>query len=164
MTIFALKTWTKLVKKNLWLDRYVGKGFWAKKSAQLVIPVRSTFQNDLHPPIGGPHPLLYFTTQTTKKYCTAMCYLAANPFQLLKCLFPDLSFFCCDCNLGIVIWENFVTEKNCWKQTYCLIKWQFFLCVQCPRFCHCSWLWRMIGAFMKSWWLICVSFSGYTMS
>ena len=46
----------------------------AKKSAQLVIPVRSTFQNDLHPPTGGPHPVLYFTTQITKKYCTAMCY------------------------------------------------------------------------------------------
>merc|ERR1712047_155876 len=42
----------------------------AEKSAQLVIPVRSTFQNDLHPPIGGPHPVLYFTTQMTKKYST----------------------------------------------------------------------------------------------
>ena len=57
-----------------WLDRCVGKGFWAKKSAQLVILVRSSFQNDLHLPIGGPHPVLYFTTQITKKYCTAMCY------------------------------------------------------------------------------------------
>ena len=37
------------------IDQYVGKVFWAKKSAQLVIPVRSTFKNDLHPPIGGPH-------------------------------------------------------------------------------------------------------------
>ena len=61
-------------KKKLWLDRYVGKGFQRKKLAQLVISVRSTFKNDLHPPIGGPHPVLYFTTQTTKKYCTAMCY------------------------------------------------------------------------------------------
>ena len=52
----------------------LGSGFWAEKMAQLVIPVRSTFQNDLHLPIGGPHPVLYFTTQTTKKYCTAMCY------------------------------------------------------------------------------------------
>ena len=43
--------------------------------AQLVIPVRSTFQNDLHGPIGGPHPVPYFTTQITKKYCTAMCYI-----------------------------------------------------------------------------------------
>ena len=60
-------------KKKLWLDIYVEKGFWAKESAQLVIPVRSTFQNDLHPPIGGPHPVLYFTTQIKKKYCTAMC-------------------------------------------------------------------------------------------
>ena len=62
-------------KKKLWLDIYVEKGFWAKESAQLVIPVRSTFQNDLHPPIGGPHPVLYFTTQIKKEYCTAMCYL-----------------------------------------------------------------------------------------
>ena len=60
--------------KKLWLDIYVEKGVWAKKSAQLVIPVRSTFQNDSHPPIGGPHPVLYFTNQIKKKYCTAMCY------------------------------------------------------------------------------------------
>ena len=33
---------------------------WQKKSAQLVIPVRSTFQNDLHPLIGGPHRQLDF--------------------------------------------------------------------------------------------------------
>ena len=59
--------------KKLWLDIYVEKGVWAKKSAQLVIPVRSTFQNDSHPPIGGPHSVLYFTNQIKKKYCTAMC-------------------------------------------------------------------------------------------
>ena len=35
--------------------RYVGKVFWEKNSAQLAFPVRSTFKNDLHPPIGGPH-------------------------------------------------------------------------------------------------------------
>ena len=61
------------LKKKLWLDIYVEKRVWAKKSAKLVIPVRSTFQNDLHPPIGGHHPVLYFTTQIKKKYCTAMC-------------------------------------------------------------------------------------------
>ena len=55
------------------------KGFWAKESAQLVIPVRSTFQNDLHPPTGGHHPVLYFTTNVKKKYCTAMCYLFLGP-------------------------------------------------------------------------------------
>ena len=65
-------------RKKLWLDIYVEKGFWAKKSAQLVIPVRSTFQNDLHPPIGGHHPVLYFTTHIKKKYCTAMCYPPAK--------------------------------------------------------------------------------------
>ena len=52
----------------------LGSDLSKKKSAQLDIPVRSTFQNNLHPPIGGPHPVLYFTTQTSKKYCTAMCY------------------------------------------------------------------------------------------
>ena len=60
-------------RKKLWLDIYVEKRVWAKKSAKLAIPVRSTFQNDLHPPIGGPHPVLYFTNQIKKKYCTAMC-------------------------------------------------------------------------------------------
>ena len=60
-------------QKKLWLDIYVEKRVWAKKSAKLVIPVRSTFQNDSHPPIGGPHPVLYFTTQIKKKYRTAMC-------------------------------------------------------------------------------------------
>ena len=47
-------------QKKLWLDIYVEKRVWAKKSAKLVIPIRSTFQNDLHPPIGGPHPVLYY--------------------------------------------------------------------------------------------------------
>ena len=32
----------------------MGRDFERKKLAQLVIPVHSTFQNDLHPPIGGP--------------------------------------------------------------------------------------------------------------
>ena len=60
-------------EKKLGLDIDVEKGFWAKELAQLVIPVHSTFQNGLHPPIGGPHPVLYFTTQMTKTYCTALC-------------------------------------------------------------------------------------------
>ena len=74
-------------KKNCEIDHYVGKFFGAKKSAQLVIPVRSTFQNDLHPPIGGHHPVLYFTTHVKKKYCTAMCYSLPQSFcarRLLK--------------------------------------------------------------------------------
>ena len=47
-------------KKHCEIDRYFGKVFWAKKSAQLVIPVRSTFKNNLHPPIRGPHRQLDF--------------------------------------------------------------------------------------------------------
>ena len=46
------------------IDRYVWKGFWAKKSAQLVIPVRSTFQNYLHPPIG--------VLQSIAEYCKVL--------------------------------------------------------------------------------------------
>ena len=38
------------------------RDFGWKLAAQLVIPVHSTFQNDSHPPIEGPHPVLYFTT------------------------------------------------------------------------------------------------------
>ena len=31
--------------------------------------------SDLQTAIGGHHPVLYFTTQITEKYSTAMCYL-----------------------------------------------------------------------------------------
>ena len=30
--------------------------------------------SDLQTAIGGHHPVLYFTTQITEKYSTAMCY------------------------------------------------------------------------------------------
>ena len=54
MVVFAPKS-EKIGQKNYYeIDKYVGKVFWAKKSAQLVIPVHSTFKNDLHPPIGVP--------------------------------------------------------------------------------------------------------------
>ena len=53
---FCTQNANKIGQKNYCeIDKYVSKVFWAKKSAQLVIPVRSTFKNDLHPPIGGPH-------------------------------------------------------------------------------------------------------------
>ena len=53
---FRTQNVNKIGQKNYCeIDKYVGKVFWAKKSAQLVIPVRSTFKNDSHPPIVGPH-------------------------------------------------------------------------------------------------------------
>ena len=53
---FRTQNVNKIGQKNYCeIDRYVGKVFGAKKSAQLVISVRSTFKNDLHPTIGGPH-------------------------------------------------------------------------------------------------------------
>ena len=79
-----------------------------KKTAQLVIPVRSTFQNGSHPPIGGPHPVLYFTNQIKKKYCTAMCYISTGVLTL-----PNREY-CIGKNvgqkkgLGIVMNEEFV--------------------------------------------------------
>ena len=58
---FRTQNVNKIGKKEYCeIDRYVGKVFWAKKSAQLVIPVRITFQNDLHPAIGGLHRQLDF--------------------------------------------------------------------------------------------------------
>ena len=47
-------------QKKLWSDRCIEKVFRAKKLAQLVIPVRSTFQSDLHTPLGDPHRQLDF--------------------------------------------------------------------------------------------------------
>ena len=53
---FCTQNVNKIGQKNYCeIDKYAGKVFWTKKSAQLVIPIRSTFKNDLHPPIGGPH-------------------------------------------------------------------------------------------------------------
>ena len=92
----------RALRKCREIDIYVGKVFWAKKSAQLVIPVRSTFQNDLHPPIGGHHPVLYFTTHVKKKYCTAMCYVNICSILQFTCgskreiicqLLPNLTVF-----------------------------------------------------------------------
>ena len=74
MAVFAPKMWSKLTPKKIVIRYLYWEAGLGEKSAKLVIPVRSTFQNDLHPPIGGPHPVLYFTTQIKKKYCTAMCY------------------------------------------------------------------------------------------
>ena len=98
-------------QKKLWLDIYVEKRVWAKKSAKLVIPVRSTFQNDLHPPIGGHHPVLYFTTHVKKKYCTAMCYQIAD-YQRYerKNSHKHVTLMCTD-----ILWDVF-----------CLIKGKFY--------------------------------------
>ena len=53
---FRTQNVNKIGQKNYCeIDKYVGKVFWANKSAQLVIPVHSTFNNDLHLSIGGPH-------------------------------------------------------------------------------------------------------------
>ena len=58
---FRAQNVDKIVHKNYCeIDGYVGKVFWAKKLTPLVIPVRITFQNDLHPPIGDPHRQLDF--------------------------------------------------------------------------------------------------------
>ena len=91
MAVLAPKMWSKSTQKKLWLDIYVEKRVWAKKSGQLIIPVRSTFHNDLHPPIGGHHPVLYFTPQIKKKYCTAMCYKRGVPKLHIHFLgFPEI--------------------------------------------------------------------------
>ena len=52
----------------------LGRNFEQKNqlnwSFQSVAPSRMI---NIRLSIGGPHPMLYFTIQITKKYCTAMC-------------------------------------------------------------------------------------------
>ena len=48
-------------------------GFLQKNASKLVKFGLGSPISDLHPPIGGHHPVLYFSTQITKKYSTAMC-------------------------------------------------------------------------------------------
>ena len=57
-------------------------GFLQKNASKLVKFGLGSSISDLHPPIGGHHPVLYFPTQITKKYSTAMCYT-----HRCKCVF-----------------------------------------------------------------------------
>ena len=70
--------WTSQVKmtsqKNLSKNRYGYLFFCKNKPSKLVKFGLGRSISDLHPPIGGHHPVLYFDTQMTKKYSTAMCY------------------------------------------------------------------------------------------
>ena len=47
--------------------------FLQKTASKLVKFGLGSSISDLHPPIGGHHPVLYLYTQMTKKYSTAMC-------------------------------------------------------------------------------------------
>ena len=47
--------------------------FLQKTASKLVKFGLGSSISDLHHPIGGHHPVLYFSTQITKKYSTAMC-------------------------------------------------------------------------------------------
>ena len=40
--------------------------------------------SDLQTAIGGHHPVLYFTTQITEKYCTAMCYQEPHHISICR--------------------------------------------------------------------------------
>ena len=50
----------------------LGRDFSEKKLAQLVISVRSTFQNDLHPPIGVP-TLCYISQPRQQRNIAQQC-------------------------------------------------------------------------------------------
>ena len=42
-----------------------------------------TFRGDLHPPLGGQHPVIYVTIQTTNKSCTSISYTVPPAPRLL---------------------------------------------------------------------------------
>ena len=102
--------------------------FW-QKIAQLVFPVRTTFHGDIHPPIRGRQPLLNVPTQTTKKYCTAMCYVPdtqtprqhrniAQQCAMYLLLIAQLDNLCC-CSLGLCIdFHTQTTKKYCTAMCY----------------------------------------------
>ena len=59
-----------------------------KTGSSLVCFGLSRFFSNLHPHIGGHYPVLYFNTQITKKYSTAMCYLVVHFATLTGKHFP----------------------------------------------------------------------------
>ena len=60
----------KKVFPRIHLDMYI---LQKKNRSNLVYLGLWSLISNLQPPIGGHHPVLYFTTQITKKYSTAMC-------------------------------------------------------------------------------------------
>ena len=52
---------------------HLGMDFLQKTGSNLVYLGLWSLISDLHTPIGGSHRVLYFTTQITEKYSTAMC-------------------------------------------------------------------------------------------
>ena len=58
-------------KKKVFSRNHIARYFLQKNASKLVKFGRGRSVSDLHQPIGGPHPVLYFT----QKYSTAMCYV-----------------------------------------------------------------------------------------
>ena len=67
------KKWLWGPKKDVFSRIHIAGYFLQKTASKLVKFGRGSSVSDLHQPIGGPHPVLYFTTQMTEKYSTAMC-------------------------------------------------------------------------------------------
>ena len=65
---------------------HLGMDFLQKTGSNLVYLGLWSLISDLHTPIGGSHRVLYFTTQLTEKYSTAMCYSRTYPCNIITLL------------------------------------------------------------------------------
>ena len=68
------KKWKWEPKKKVFLRIHLGKAFLQKTRSKMVKFGLCNPISDLQTPIGGSHPVLYFTSQITEKYSTAMYY------------------------------------------------------------------------------------------
>ena len=97
-----------------------------KTRSNLVNSGLGSLISDLQTPIGGHHPVLYFTTQITEKYSTAMCqcqtsYQRPTLPQLFSFLVPPLgrSYLVtwmyqehCQCRRGSKYFGNAATYRR----------------------------------------------------
>ena len=127
-------------QKKLWLDIYVEKRVWAKKSAQLIIPSCSTFHNDLHPPIGGHHPVLYFTTQTTKnitQQCDSVDLSWKISWSILQIFFGVFCWSILQIFVMVICWSILQIFVMIFVGASCKYLLQIFVGVSCKYLSEC---------------------------
>ena len=73
-SLWPPKKWKWEPKKKVLFRNNQGMYILQKTRSNLVNSGLRSLISDLQTPIGGHHPVLYFTTQITEKYSTAMCY------------------------------------------------------------------------------------------
>ena len=72
-SLWPQKKWKWEPQKQMLFRNNQGMYILQKTRSNLVYYGLRSLISDLQTPIGGHHPVLYFTTQITEKYSTAMC-------------------------------------------------------------------------------------------